>query len=160
MKNNFSNRVFKKHSVIMAKLALKSGIIKPDFFNGLYLESYRRKKNKKRGYSKYNIKIQYYTELYYSSVDYWGECDEHSLISYIFDVFFWDLVTYESETNVTIYPKKFPRNNISLIKELRDGVQQSKLQRGKSKQLHLNRINLSCKRSRKNKILRLKKYHY
>ena len=71
-------------------MALRATYIDTKLYNELYWAAYKRKPNKKRKKSQggYKINLQYYTELYYSTVDYFGECDEHSLISMIRDMLF------------------------------------------------------------------------
>lgn len=150
----YSNRVFKKHSQIIARQLLKAGHMSPEFFNGLYWEAFRRKPNKKGKY-----KLQYFTELHYWTRDYWGEYDEHSIINLAFDILFDERITFDKDGRI-IYPERYPNSTLSVIKSLRHGVQQNKLHRAKTKHIRVNRANTSCKRSRRNKVLRFGEYHY
>lgn len=159
MRDKQSNRLFKKHNTIIARLLLQSGIITPKFFNELYWAEFRRSKNKRwkqNGWYKFN----YYTELHYSTIDYWGECDEHSVIKMAKDILFDKLITFDEVTLKYVYPEKWPKTTLAIIKSLRDGVQHNKLHRAKTKHLSINRSNISGKRRRTNKVLRLRKYHY
>lgn len=57
----------------------------------LYWESYRRfgkrYKNKKFTYGKLD---NYLDEIYFATFDYWGECDEHGLVSWIIKQLTWN----------------------------------------------------------------------
>jgi len=154
-----TSRLFKKDSAIIARLAVRAGFIKPKLFNNLYWAEFHRKSNKKRKRGK-GSRLQYYTELHYSTSDYWGEWDEHSLISFIFDCYYWDMVEIEGETGHFTPPKKVRLSNKSIIKRLRDDIQQNKLHRTKAKHLPFNRIKTHRKRSRRNKILRNRKHYH
>lgn len=157
--HNQSKRNFKKHSAIIARLMLKLRWIEPKFFNKLYWESYRSSKNKRRkrnGWYNFN----YYTELYYSTRDYWGECDEHSLINLVYDMLVDGEIIYNDVIDEYEYPKTWIKTTLSAIKKLRNELQHNKLQGTKPKQLRINRTHIPRQRSRKNKVLRLGKYHY
>ena len=159
MRDKQSNRVFKKHSAIIARLLLQAGMITPKFFNGLYWAEFRRSKNKRWKRNGW-YKLNYYTELHYWTRDYWGECDEHSVISMAKDILFDKLITFDEVTLEYVYPEKWPKTTLAVIKSLRDGIQHNKIHGAKAKHLRINRTKVSRKRSRKNKVLRLWKYHY
>jgi len=159
MRDKQSNRVFKKRSAIIARLLLQAGMITPKFFNGLYWAEFRRKRNKKKRGKQWS-RLQYYRELHYWTQDYWGECDEHSVIDMAFDILFDKLITFDEVTLEYVYPEKWPKTTLAIIKSLRHGIQHNKIHGAKAKHLRINRTKVSRKRSRKNKVLRLRKYHY
>jgi len=112
-------RTFKKHSRIIAKLALKKGIITRKLYNSLYIESFRLNgMYRKRGKHKYRIP-RYYRELYYDESDYFGEVSEYAIIDLVRDfLLFNDENLIEPDT----FPYKFKNplhSTISIIKKLR-----------------------------------------
>lgn len=79
----------------------------------------RKKKYKSKGGYKYPL---YMPEIHFGTVDYWGECDEHSLVDNLIDSLYWEHVDYETwdETSGEFPKSKFPRlNRVQLIKYLK-----------------------------------------
>lgn len=108
----------KKHSLRIADLALEKGIIDKKLYDSLYFESYEiQRKPKRRNRHGYKF-YRYYTELYWCSFDYWGECSEHGLIDYVWEIIFWTFSQIEAETGEIIKPFKIS-STLKLIKFLK-----------------------------------------
>lgn len=83
--------VHKKQEKRIIKLAIKSGVFDKERLKELYWAEFRpqgrpRRKNK-NGYRW----GRYYQELYYATSDYWGECNEHSIVSEFFQMLYYGL---------------------------------------------------------------------
>lgn len=85
-------RIWKKQEKRIVKLLYKKGFLETFKLSKLYWEEFhplhRKKKRIKNGI-KYGGNV-YAPEIHYSTVDYWGECDEHSLVAYIIDLLYWE----------------------------------------------------------------------
>lgn len=86
-------KIRKKHSKILAKLALKTGLIDKKFYKDLYIESFVKfkcstRKRGKRKNNKYRFS-RYYDELFFCTTDYFGESDETSLIDFLKEIIYW-----------------------------------------------------------------------
>lgn len=110
----------KKHSKIIAKLLLEKGKIDKNFYDKLYIESYNIYKRPKRK-NKYGHRFtRYYLELYYCTVDYWGEADEHSIIGMIKDKIYWDTAEINANNGEIIKRGLSFGKTKYLIKYIRD----------------------------------------
>lgn len=116
-------RTLKKHSRIIAKLALKKGIITRELYDSLYIDAFRRNgMYRKRSVKKYKPKYsipRYYRELYYWEIDYFGEVSEYAIIDHVRDLL---LFNDENLIDPGTFPYKFKNplhSTILIIKELR-----------------------------------------
>lgn len=89
------NRVWNKHEKRIVRLLYRKGLIDMDI-SELYWESYRRSgkryRNKKFTYGKLDNRLD---EIHFATFDYWGECDEYGLVSWIIEQLTWDNVPDE-----------------------------------------------------------------
>ena len=146
----YSNRVFKKHSVIIARLALRAGYITQSLYNDLYFASFRQRRRKRKSHKNRYWSLNYYDELYYCTVDYWGEADEHSLIRTVIDTHFWGEAKVDEVTGEILPRKKSYRlSNISMMRILRDSIKFEKLCT-KQKKLRITK-NIKSRKRKKNR---------
>jgi len=111
---------YKKHSKIIAKLALSKNLIDKKFYDELYFEAFKSYgKPKRKSKSGYGFD-RYYIELHYCTCDYWGEWDEHSLIDYIRDLFFYGSNAFDTVTGQPVKPVKYFSSTKEIIKHLRN----------------------------------------
>lgn len=119
---NKEQRLWVKQEKQIVTLMYKKGMITNFKLENLYWAEYkwlRKKKYKSRGGYKYPL---YMPEIHFGTVDYWGECDEHSLVNDLIDSLYWEHVDYETwdETSGEFPKSKFPRlNRVQLIKYLK-----------------------------------------
>lgn len=85
--NDFLTR--KKHSKMIAKLALELNIIDKELFNDLYITCSGIQRRIKNG--KYRVYVLYEEFHYCKGPDYWGEYDEISIIDHVRDILFYRL---------------------------------------------------------------------
>lgn len=111
-------RLWKKQEKQLVKLLYRKGLL--DFkLEQLYWESFHVLNIQKRKHgNKYKRHI-YAPELHFSTVDYWGECNEHSVVSSIIEAFYWDdSIDYEID-NVKVESSFSYNGRPQLIKYLK-----------------------------------------
>lgn len=101
-----AKRLWIKQEKRIIKLIYKKGLI-PDKLKlkEFYWAEYHitNKRHKSRTNKKYKHS-EYFPELHYSTVDYYGECDEHGLVDCIMDLLYWSHVIPSEFNNTEIYP--------------------------------------------------------
>ncbi len=83
-------KLWKKQEKRIVKLLYKKGFLKDFKIENFYWESFKwlnRKKYKSKG--GYRLP-QYVPELHFTTVDYWGEGEEHSIVDNVLDVLYWN----------------------------------------------------------------------
>lgn len=82
-------KLWKKQEKRIVKLLYIKGFL--DFkLNELYWAEYHRMKNGRKRKGKRCSKIRYAPEIHYCTVDYFGECDEYSVVDYVLQSLYWE----------------------------------------------------------------------
>lgn len=90
-----AKRLWIKQEKQTVKLLYRKGLLKDFKIKELYWnEYYRTGKMYRSSDGKYKHS-EYFPEVHYSTTDYFGECDEHSIVSHISDLFYWENVDTE-----------------------------------------------------------------
>lgn len=93
-------------------LLYRKGFIKGEYnLDALYWEEYHRiKKTYKSSNGKYKWSI-YMPEIHFTTSDYWGEFDEHSIVDSIKETLYWEHIdTTDWDEDSGEYPKSTFRN--------------------------------------------------
>lgn len=99
-------RIWKKQEKRIVKLLYKKGLLFDYKLSDLYWNYYKVINKTKRKHGRKYKFSKYAPELHYSTVDYWGECDEHSLVGYIIDYLYWENVIENTVTEESFgYPE-------------------------------------------------------
>lgn len=117
-------KIWIKQEKRIVNLIYKKGLMPKEFkiLEELYWAEYHNSlKTYKSKEKKYRF-AEYYPEVHYSSTDYFGECDEHSLVKHIFEYMYWDNIINEEEIPEDGFPKSNFRikNRNSFIKYLQN----------------------------------------
>jgi len=95
----------------IVRLLYRKGFLKDFKISDLYWAEYNWLNNKKRKSScgKYSFPV-YMPEVHYLTTDYWGESDEHSIVSTIKETLYWGGIETENWDPELGYPKSsFPK---------------------------------------------------
>lgn len=90
-------RVWKKQEKRIVRLLYRKGFLKDYKVHELYMASYGTLRVQKKKHGRTYRKQIYLPEVHYWTVDYWGECDEHSLVNSVLQNLYWDNVTGEKD---------------------------------------------------------------
>lgn len=94
-------RLWKKQEKQIVKLLYRKGLL--DFkLEQLYWESFHVLNIQKRKHGNKHKRHIYAPELYFSTIDYWGEGNEYSVVSSIAEAFYWDNIIDPEIYNVKI----------------------------------------------------------
>lgn len=123
----------------IVRLLYRKGFLEDFKLNELYWAEYHWYRKKTRVYkhkdgNKYRYPV-YMPEVHYSTTDYWGETNEHSVVSYVLDILYWgniDTTDWDEESGE--YPKStFPKMNryqfIKYLQKLPTKVSDNKINR-------------------------------
>ena len=98
-------RVWKKQEKRIVKLLYRKGLLNDFKLSELYWEEYKLLHKRKRKHKRVYKFDKYAPEIHYSTVDYWGECDEHSLVDYVLDKLYWENAVENTATEESFgYP--------------------------------------------------------
>lgn len=102
----------------IVRLLYRKGLLKNFKIDDLYWEEYNRlNRHYKSKPNKYDGKIYrfniYMPEIHFATHDYWGETDEHSVVSYVLEHLYWSNVDTDNWDKVgDLWPKStFPKMN-------------------------------------------------
>lgn len=103
-------RKWVKEEKRIVRLLYRKGFLEDFKVNELYWAEYYWFRKKTRRYKsvdggKYRYPV-YMPEVHYCTTDYWGESDEHSIVSHVLDVLYWgniDTTDWDEESGE--YPK-------------------------------------------------------
>lgn len=84
-------RIWIKEEKRIVKLLYRKGLIDMPLKELYWAEYYRTNKMYRSSSGKYKHS-EYFPEIYYGTTDYWGECDEHSLVDTILQGLYWEHV--------------------------------------------------------------------
>jgi hypothetical protein len=121
--NPKQKRLWIKQEKRIVRLLYKKGLLTDFKVSDLYWAEYKwiNKKKYKSKHSKYKYPV-YMPEVHYGTTDYWGEGDEHSIVSTILEHLYWDNIDDEdSDPTPDDFPKSTFNNGMSrqkLIKYL------------------------------------------
>lgn len=82
-------KLFVKQEKRIVKLLYIKGLLNNFKVKDLYWASYRTTGKRYKSTEKKYRWTEYYPEVHYSTTDYWGECDEHSLVNHIQEMLYW-----------------------------------------------------------------------
>lgn len=83
-------RIWKKQEKRIVKLLYRKGLIEEFQLSDLYWAEYTLLHKRKRKHGRKYRFNKYAPEIHFSTIDYWGECDEHSLVSSVIDRLYWE----------------------------------------------------------------------
>lgn len=101
-------------------LSYIKGFLKDFKVDDLYWAEYKWVNKKKYKTGKYKFPV-YMPEVHYCSVDYWGEADEHNIVSCVLEILYWgNIDTIDWDESSGEFPKsKFkPKSRKDIIKYL------------------------------------------
>lgn len=81
---------YKKEEKRIVRLLYKKGFLKDFKIEDFYWQSYAKLRTKKRKHKRKHRNIIWLPEVHYSTTDYWGEGDEHSIVEHINEMFYWE----------------------------------------------------------------------
>lgn len=89
-------RLWIKQEKQIVKLLYQKGLLQDYNLDNLYWAEYHRHNNKKykSSYGKYSWPV-YMPEVHYMTTDYWGESDEHSIVSLVKEHLYWEHIETE-----------------------------------------------------------------
>lgn len=137
-------RTWVKQEKRIVRLLYRKGFITDAHFkcSDLYWQAYRvyKRPRKRKNSPKFRFSI-YYPEVHYCSTDYWGESDEHSIVSFFLDTFYWTSIDERNwnpnngEMPKTLF-KHFDRNKfIKYLSSLPTKISDNKINKILSKKI-------------------------
>ena len=76
-------QIWKKQEKRIVRLLYRKGLLSDFKLSELYWEEYHRLRSRKKKHSRKYKNSVYAPEVHYSTTDYWGECDEHSVVGHV-----------------------------------------------------------------------------
>lgn len=131
----------------IVKLIYKKGFLNNFKIKDLYWASYRTTGKRYKSKEKKYRWTEFYPEVHYSTTDYWGECDEHSVVGKIQETLYWTHIDERNwNPNSGEMPKSLfrfigPKHRKKFIKYLEKLP--NKLNDNKIKKV-INKIKLDC----------------
>lgn len=122
-------KLFKKQEKRIVKLLYKKGFLKDFKLEDFYWESFKWFKTYK---SKMGYRFpRYVPELHFSTVDYWDECDEHSVVDCVLNELFWDNAEFDEVYNYATsrFKIKTREQFIKYLSDLPNKVNDNKIKR-------------------------------
>lgn len=89
----------------IVRLLYKKGLLSDWKIDDFYWEAYTPIKKRKYRRGKKQRRTIYYPEIHFSTSDYWGECDEHSVVDSVIQALYWENLVSDERTEDGSFPK-------------------------------------------------------